>query len=103
MTRREARKATQNENPLGQTADSLLATIYKLQGSDPLCQRLKKELDTSLPISQARPGKSKSSREGYALGQEGLLQYNRRAIVPAQKALIQELLYLYHNDQLVGY
>ena len=60
--------------------------ISKLQGSDLLCQRLKKELGTS------------TSREGYALGQEGLLQYNGRAVVPAQKALIQELLYLYHNN-----
>ena len=62
-----------------------------LQGSDPLCLRLKKELNTD------------SSREGYTLSQDGLLQYCGRAIVPAQKALIQELLYLYYNDQLIGH
>ena len=86
ITRQEARKAAQDENPLGQTADSLLVIISKLQRSNPLYQRLKKELGTS------------TSREGYTLGQGGLLQYNKRAVVPAQKALIQELLYLYHDD-----
>ena len=37
VTRQEARKAAQDENPLGQTADSLLVMISKLQESDPLC------------------------------------------------------------------
>ena len=36
VTRQEARKAAQGEHPLGQIADSLLATIRELQGSDPL-------------------------------------------------------------------
>ena len=48
VTRQEARKATQDENPLGQTADNLLAMIHELQRSDPLCQRLKKELGTNI-------------------------------------------------------
>jgi len=43
------------------------------------------------------------SREGYALDQLGLLCYKGRAVIPAQKALIQELLYLYHNDQFAGH
>ena len=30
VTRREARKAAQDKNPLGQTADSLLVIIHKL-------------------------------------------------------------------------
>ena len=30
ITRQKARKTTQNKNPLGQTADSLLVMIYKL-------------------------------------------------------------------------
>ena len=42
------------------------------------------------------------SREGYTL-EQGLLCYKGRAVVPAQKALIQELLYLYHNDQFAGH
>ena len=37
VTRREARKAAQDKNPLGQTADSLLVIICELQESDPLC------------------------------------------------------------------
>ena len=41
VTRRDARKATQEENSLGdKTAPNLLATIHKLQGSDPLCLQL---------------------------------------------------------------
>ena len=39
-----------------------------------------------------------ASQEGYTLNQQGLLCYKGRALVPTQKALIQELLYLYHND-----
>ena len=72
VTRREARKATQNENPLvDKTATDLLATIRALQGSDPLYQRLKKELSTDL------------ARNGYKLDLEGLLLYQGRVIVPA--------------------
>jgi hypothetical protein len=92
VTRREARLATHDESPLVQeTALSLLATIRELQGSDPLCLRLKKELGTD------------SSRDGYTFDQSGLLQYHGRVIVPAQKALTQELLHLYHDDQLAGH
>ena len=93
VTRREARKATQEENPLGdKTAPNLLATIRELQGSDPLCLRLRKELGTGF-----------TARNGYELGPQGLLLYKGRAVVPAQRALIQELLYLYHDDQLAGH
>ena len=56
-----------------------------------MCLRLKKELSTN------------SGRKGYILGYEGLLQYNGRAVVPAQKALTQELLYLYYDNQLTGH
>ena len=93
VTRREARKATQEENPLGdKTAPKLLATICELQGSDPLCLRLRKELGTGF-----------TARNGYELGPQGLLLYKGRAVVLAQRALIQELLYLYHDDQLAGH
>ena len=92
VTRGMAKKATQDEKPLGeQTSPDLLATIRELQGSDPLCLRLKKELNTD------------SGREGYTVGRDGLLQYHGRAVVPVQKALTQELLYLYHDDQLAGH
>ena len=61
-----------------------------------MCIRLKKELRTN------------SGREGYFLspkgqGQEGLLYYKERVVVPSQKSLIQELLYLYHDDQFSGH
>jgi len=56
-----------------------------------LCTRLKKELGTD------------SSQEGYSIGQDGLLYYKNRVVVPSQKSLIQELLYLYHNDQFSGH
>jgi hypothetical protein len=92
VTRREAKEATQGESPLvDETAKGLLDLILKSQGTDPLCIRLKKELDTN------------SSREGYFLGQEGLLYYMGRVVVPLQKSLIQELLYLYHDDQFAGH
>ena len=48
VTRGIAKQVAQEENPLADKAtDSLLAIIHKLQGSDPLCLRLKKELSTN--------------------------------------------------------
>ena len=92
VTRREARRATRDEDPLGnETATNLLATIRELQRGDPFCLRLKKELSAN------------SGREGYYLGRDGLLLYKGRVVVPAQRALTQELLYLYHNDQFAGH
>ena len=44
-----------------------------------------------------------TGRDGYFLHQKGLLLYKGRVVVPAQKALTQELLYLYHDDQLAGH
>ena len=45
VTRREAKIATQEENPLVEkTALDLIDLILKSQGTDPLCIRLKKEL-----------------------------------------------------------
>ena len=48
VTRREAKKAVLSENPLvDETAQELLSKITELQGTDPLCTRLKKELVSS--------------------------------------------------------
>jgi hypothetical protein len=92
VTRQEAKKAIQGESPLvDKTAEGLLNLILKSQGTDPLCTRLKKELDTD------------SGCEGYSMGQGGLLYYKERVVVPSQKSLIQELLYLYHDDQFSGH
>ena len=45
VTRREAKIATQEENPLVEkTAPDLIDLILKFQGTDPLCIKLKKEL-----------------------------------------------------------
>ncbi len=123
VTRKEAKKATQGESPLvTETAPGLLDQILQSQGTDPLCTRLKKELRTTSQnghLSQkghVNQGTSQNghlrqkshvnqgtSREGYTLNQQGLLCYKGRAVVPAQKALIQELLYLYHDDQFTGH
>ena len=87
VTRKEAKKATQGESPLvDETAEGLLDLILKSQGTDPLCTRLVKELGTNL------------GREGYSIGQGGLLYYKRRVVVPLQKSLIQELLFLYYDN-----
>jgi hypothetical protein len=94
VTRRKARKATQGESPLmNETAPGLLDQVLQSQGTDPLCARLRKEL-----ASPEGP-----SREGYSLDPQGLLRYKGRAVVPCQRALIQELLYLYHDDQFAGH
>jgi hypothetical protein len=87
ITRREAKEATQGESPLvDETAQGLIDLILKSQGTDPLCTRLKKELDTD------------SGCKGYSISQGGLLYYKGRIVVPLQKSLLQELLYIYYND-----
>ena len=53
--------------------------------------RLRKEPSTTLGC------------EGYSIGQRGLLYYKERVVIPSQKSLIQELLYLYHDDQFSGH
>ena len=73
-----------------------------------MCLRLKKELSANTranepSIKKPRADAPSTSRDGYSLGQDGLLFYKGRVIVPAQKALTQELLYLYHDDQFSGY
>jgi Integrase zinc binding domain/Chromo (CHRromatin Organisation MOdifier) domain len=107
VTRREARQAASGENPQdNKTSEDLLAKILELQGKDPLCMRLKKEISTKIS-TKSQAGTSTCSgrdgRKGYILGQNGLLLYEGRVVVPAQKALTQELLYLYHDDQLAGH
>ena len=75
-----------------------------------MCCRLKKELQTSQKLGSGQEGNSKrdasyegTGRQGYTLDQRGLLCFKGRAVVPIQKSLIQELLYLYHDDQLAGH
>ena len=111
VTRGQARKAAQEEHPLAaESAPGLIDLILKSQGTDPLCCRLKKELQTSQKLGSGQEGSSQrdtgyegTGRQGYTLDQRGLLCYKGRAVVPIQKSLIQELLYLYHDDQLAGH
>ena len=102
--------AAQNEDPLStETAprSSLLDLIFKHQGTDPLCIQLKKELrqpDSDQSGSRwLKASDEGASLKGYTLDQQGILYYRGRVLVPQQKALIQELLYLYYDDQFTGH
>jgi hypothetical protein len=127
VTRGEAKKAAREEHPFAEEpARGLIDLILKSQGTDPLCCRLKKELLASQKLGSGQEGSSTrdhegsgqkgtgqegsdargyegTGRPGYTLDQQGLLYYKGRAVVPIQKTLIQELLYLYHDDQLAGH
>jgi transposase InsO family protein len=104
VTRSEARKAVLGETPLvDETAQELLSKITKLQSTDPLCLRIKREISTKISTKSQEGTSTKNSREGYSLDQIGLLWYKGRVVVPTQKALTQELLYLYHDDQFAGH
>jgi hypothetical protein len=87
VTRKRARSAVRGESPLDEkTAEGLLSQVKKPQGGDPLCLRLRKECHS---------GKARNS---YELSQDGLLRYKDKVNIPQQKALTQELLYLYHDE-----
>ena len=87
VTRKDAKNAVQRESLLvDKTADDLLDLILKFQEIDLLYTRLKKELSID------------SSYKGYSLSLKGFLFYKNKVVVLLQKSLIQELLYLYHND-----
>ena len=104
VTRREAKEATQGESPLvDETAEGLLNLILKSQGTDPLCTKIRKEISTKISTKSQNGKSTDTSRNGYLLDQNGLLRYKGRAVVPCQRALIQELLYLYHDDQFAGH
>ena len=86
-----------------------------------MCRRLVKELQASQKPGSRQEGSSSrghegtgqegsgardyegTGRKGYTLDQQGLLCYKEKAVVPEQKSLIQELMYLYHDDQLAGH
>jgi hypothetical protein len=99
VTRKEARTVVLGEDPLvDETAQGLLTKIHELQGTDPLCTRIRKEITTKISIKSKE--RISTSRDGYFLDQKGLLLYKGRVVVPAQKVLTQELLYLYRLLQL---
>jgi hypothetical protein len=106
ITRGEAKKAAREKHPFAKKpARGLINLILKSQGTDPLCYKLTKELQLSQKLGSGQEGSSQrdasyegTGRQGYTLDQQGLLRYKGKAVVPMQKTLIQELLYLYHND-----
>ena len=83
ITRGEAKKAAQEEHPFAEEpARGLIDLILKSQGTDPLCYRLKKELQSSRKSgssqecsSQRDTGYEGTGRLGYTLDQKGLLRY----------------------------
>jgi hypothetical protein len=109
ITREEAKNAAREEHPFAkEPARGLINLILKSQGTDLLCYRLKKELQSSQKLGSDQEGSNQrdtsyesTGQQGYTLDQQGLLHYKGKAVVPMQKTLIQELLYLYYNDQLV--
>jgi hypothetical protein len=108
VTRSKARKAVLGKDPLAdETAQRLLSKITKLQSTDPLCIWIRREISikisTKISTKSQEGTSTENSREGYLLDQTGLLWYKGRVIVPAQKALTQELLYLYHDNQFAGH
>ena len=80
VTRRDARRAVQGEDPLVDgTAQGLIDQILKLQGLDPWCIKLKKELGVTTPLNKD----SQTSRyQHYSITHDGLLRYQGRLIVP---------------------
>jgi hypothetical protein len=100
------------EHPFAkEPALSLINLILKSQGTNPLCYRLKKELQNSQKLGSNQEGSSTynhkdsgqkgtsqegsdvysykgTGQQGYTLDQQGLLYYKGRAVVPIQKTLI---------------
>jgi hypothetical protein len=92
LSRRQAKNATHQEDPgVIEPSGQLLDLVLELQKEDPLCQRLRKEIESNNP------------RKEYLIDSKGLLRYQDKILIPEQKSLIQELLYLYHDDQFAGH
>ena len=64
--------------------------IQKHQLSDPSLERILKDLDAEL------------AQKGYHI-KDGLLFREKQIVVPQQRALIDELLHVYHDDELAGH
>src|SRR5271156_89764 len=77
VTRREAKKAAQQECPLAvETALGLLDLIFKFQGTEPLSPKPKRGVPDSQIGQTGEQGHAQgTSREGYTLNQRGLLCY----------------------------
>ena len=89
ITQGQAKIAARNKDPLSTEAapdSSLLDLILKSQGTDPLCMRLKKELQqqpgSGRDISRLSASYTGIIIKSYTLDQQGLLYYRSRVIIP---------------------
>ena len=95
VTRRKAKEATQSESPLlKEPTVNLKKLIAAVQATDPLSQRLIKEIQNA-PANQARGA--------YELSPEGLLMWGDKVCVPQQRSLINELMSIYHDCPQAGH
>jgi hypothetical protein len=68
VTRKEARTVVLGEDPLvDETVQGLLNKIYKLQATDPLYIRIKKEITIKISIKSKEGIFINTSRDGYFL------------------------------------
>jgi hypothetical protein len=97
VTRGRAKTATRGEMPLSdKTVDSLLGLVKETQNEDLLCQRISREVteDATRPEGQRR--------KDFTVV-DGVLYRDGKLYVPQQRALITELMQLYHDDQFAGH
>ena len=98
MTRKEARAACHGESQIKShsdkskpdTSQELISLTQKHQPSDPSLERIFKDLNAGL------------ERKGYHV-RDGLLCRDKQIVVLQQMALIDELLHVYHDDELAGH
>jgi len=76
-----------------------LELLKEAQASDSNTQQELRAVGT--PGGQARPSKASDSQ--YEKGAEGLLHYDKKIVVPNQRALIGEPVGLYHDDKHAGH
>ena len=76
---------------LDKPVDSLLGLVKETQSNDPLCRRILKEIT-----------EGSQSQKGFK-AKDGVLYREDKLYVPQQKALISELMHLYHDDQFADH
>ncbi|KAK9364336.1 hypothetical protein V1509DRAFT_613559 [Lipomyces kononenkoae] len=94
ITRKRAMRATNTETPWESPTSSLRELVQASQKDDLFTQRV---------IHDLRDNSGEASRTLYSLDEDRLLLYKRRLYIPQQRALIEELINLHHDDQLAGH
>jgi hypothetical protein len=93
FTRGEAHRATREEEPSNERcSQGLLELLREAQDLDSDTQQKLRTIETK---GQAR--------QPYEKGAHGLLQYKKKIVVPNQRAVIGELMSLYHDDEHAGH